>query len=224
MDQSPRPEGPPITLWGRISSCNVQKAQWALDEVGVPYQRMDVGGKFGGLDDPAYLALNPHGVIPTLVDGDVVVWESDAIVRYVAARYGSGTLWPEAPGVRATADKWIAWTTGSLYPDWIRLFWALVRTPPSKRDGEAVERLRQSTARRFVTLDHHLKFNRYVAGDAFGIADIPAGMMLYRWYEMNIERPATPHVENWYARLRERSAFRKSICVSYEDLVARDGG
>ncbi len=209
-------------LWGRISSCNVQKAQWALEEVGVPYRRIDVGGKFGGLDDPAYLALNPHGVIPTLVDGDVVVWESDAIVRYVAARYGAGILWPEAPGKRAIADKWIAWTTGTLYPDWIRLFWALVRTAPSKRDAEAIERHRDATAKRFLILDQHLESNPYMAGEAFGIADIPAGMMLYRWYEMDIDRPATAHVEDWYARLRERPAFCSSICIPYEDLVARD--
>lgn len=215
--------GSSITLWGRITSCNVQKAQWALEEVGVCYRRVDVGGKFGGLDDPAYLALNPHGVIPTLVDGDVVVGESDAIMRYVAARYGAGTLWPEAPGERAIADKWIAWTNSSLYPDWIKLFWALVRTPPSKRDGESIERLRAATAKRFLILDHHLKSNRYMAGDAFGMADIPAGMMLYRWYEMDIARPATPHVEDWYGRLRERPAFRRSICVSYADLVGRDG-
>lgn len=222
MEHPQRPEDAPIALWGRITSCNVQKAQWALEEVGVPYSRIDVGGKFGGLDDPAYLALNPHGVIPTLVDGETVVWESDAIIRYVAARYGAGTLWPEASGERAAADQWIAWTNGSLYPDWIKLFWALVRTAPSKRDGTAIERLRHATEKRFVILDHHLKSNRYMAGDAFGMADIPAGMTLYRWYEMDIERPVTPHVEAWYARLRDRSAFRTSICIPYDDLIGRE--
>ena len=213
---------PLIALWGRLSSCNVQKALWALEEVGVDYERIDAGGDWGGLDDPAYLALNPHGRIPTLVDGDTVVWESDAIVRYLAAKYGAGSLWPEAPEVRAAADQWMAWTAASLYPDWIELFWKLVRTPPAKRDPATTTRLLAATAKRFEVLDRHLKTGGYMAGNTFTMADIPAGMMLYRWFEMDIVRPDTPHVEAWYARLRERPAYRKAICIPFDDLIGKE--
>lgn len=213
---------PPIALWGRMSSCNVQRAVWALEEVGIAYERIDAGGDWGGLDDPAYLALNPHGRIPTLVDGDTVVWESDAIVRYVAARYGAGSLWPEAPEDRAAADQWMAWTAASLYPDWIELFWKLVRTPPAKRDPDTIARLLTATARRFELLDRHLKTGDYMSGNTFTMADIPAGMMLYRWFEMDIVRPDTPHVEAWYARLRDRPAYRKAICIPFDDLVGKE--
>ena len=213
---------PLIALWGRLSSCNVQKALWALEEVGVDYERIDAGGDWGGLDDPAYLALNPHGRIPTLVDGDTVVWESDAIVRYLAARYGAGSLWPETPKARAAADQWMAWTAASLYPDWIELFWKLVRTPLAKRDPDTTARLLAATAKRFEVLDRHLKTGGYIAGNTFTMADIPAGMMLYRWFEMDIVRPDTPHVEAWYARLRERPAYRKAICIPFDDLIGRE--
>lgn len=213
---------PPLALWGRLSSCNVQKALWAMEEVGVAYERIDAGGDRGGLDDPAYLALNPHGRIPTLVDGDTVVWESDAIVRYLAARYGVGSLWPEAPEQRAAADQWMAWTAASLYPDWIELFWKRVRMPPAKQDPNTIARLLAATAKRFELLDRHLKTGGYMAGNTFTMADIPAGMMLYRWFEMEIARPDTPHVEAWYARLRDRPAYRKAICIPFDDLVGKE--
>ncbi len=222
MAATPASTGSPVTLWGRISSCNVQKAAWALEECGVAYERIDAGGDWGGLDDPAYRALNPHGRIPTLVDGDTVVWESDAIVRYVAARYGAGTLWPETPEVRATADQWMAWTAASLYPDWIGLFWKLVRTPAERRDPDAIARHLKAASEGFLALDQHLKTSRYMAGNAFTMADIPAGMMLYRWFAMDIDRPVTPHVEDWHARLRERPAYLKAVCIPYDELVGKE--
>jgi glutathione S-transferase len=215
------PTLPAVTLYGRLSSCNVQKALWALMEAGVAVERVDVGGEFGGLDDPAYRALNPHGRVPTLQDGDIAVWESDAIVRYVCARYAPGRLWPEDPVARARLDQWMAWTAAHLYPDWIWLFWALVRTPPDRQDPDAVARLRDATAARFETLDRHLAGRPHIGGEAFTMADIPAGMTLYRWFEMPIDRPATPHVEAWYARLRDRPAYRAAICRPYDDLVGR---
>ncbi len=216
------PPDQPVTLWGRLSSCNVQKALWALEEVGIGYERIDAGGDWGGLDDPAYLALNPHGRIPTLVDGDTVVWESDAIVRYLAARYGAGSLWPKAPEDRAAADQWMAWTAASLYPDWIELFWKRVRTPPAKRDPDTIARLLAATAKRFEFLDRYLKTGGYMSGNAFTMADISAGMMLYRWFEMDIVRPDTPNVEAWYARLRDRPAYRNAVCIPFDDLVGKE--
>lgn len=222
VEQMTGPDARGRTLWGRRSSCNVQKALWALEELALAYRHVEAGGAFGGLDEPAYLAMNPHGKVPTLVDSAVVVWESDAIVRYLAARYGSGGLWAEAPEERAVADQWMAWTAASLYPDWIKLFWTLVRTPPSKRDWTAVAHHRDATAARFETLDRHLEGRRYLAGDGFTMADIPAGTTLYRWFEMDVERPATPNVEAWYARLRERPAYESTVCVPFDDLIGKE--
>jgi glutathione S-transferase len=220
--QITRHDAASIKLWGRLSSCNVQKALWVLEELNLPYTRMDAGGDFGGLDDPAYLAMNPHGRVPTLVDGDVTVWESDAIVRYVAARYGAGRLWPDTPQARAVADQWMAWTAASLYPHWIKLFWKLVRTPSAKRDKAAIASHRAAAARCFEVLDRHLAGHRYLAGDGFGMADIPAGVMLYRWFEMDIERPVTPNVEAWYSRLLERRAYKSAVCLPFDDLIGKE--
>ena len=210
-----------LTLWGRLSSCNVQKAVWALEELELPYRRIDAGGEFGGLDDPAYLAMNPHGTVPTLTDGGTVVWDSDTIIRYLAARYGRGGLWPEDPAARAQADQWLAWANTALYRDWIDLFWMCVRTPPERQDGPGIEARRGRTAGRLALLDEQLATRPFVAGTQLTLADIGAGMTLYRWYEMPIDRPDLPQVAAWYRRLKERPAFLKAICVPFEDLKGR---
>ena len=211
-----------ITLWGRRSSANVQKVLWTLAELSLPYEHIPAGGDFGGLGDPAYLAMNPNGRIPTLKDGDLVVWESDAIVRYLAARYGSGTFWPVDPAERAVADQWMTWGTTELEVDWLWLFWRLVRTPPSKRDPQSIARHLDATVARFKLLDRHLQGLDYLAGRALTIADIPAGMTLYRWYAMDVERPHTPNVDAWYARLQERPAYRAGVCISFDELVGKE--
>lgn len=207
-----------LTLWGRLSSCNVQKAVWLLEELALPYAHIPAGGEFGGLDDPAYLAMNPHGRVPTLKDGGVVVWESEAILRYLAARYGAPAFWSEDPAERAAVDQWLAWTAAALYRDWIDLFWRLVRTPPQEQDPVFIEALRSRTAERYTFLDGQLSGRPYLAGDSLSLADIAAGMTLYRWFEMPIERPALAHVEAWYERLRARPAYRKAVCLPFDDL------
>ena len=124
-----------ITLWGRISSANVQKVRWALAELGLAYEHIPVGGKYGGNREPAYLALNPNGLVPTLRDGDLVLWESHAILRYLAATYGAGSLWPESPSARAIVDQWTDWTATTFQPAWIGAFWQVVRTPNEQQSG-----------------------------------------------------------------------------------------
>lgn len=210
-----------MTVWGRMSSCNVQKVIWVLEELGLDYEHIELGGKFGGNDDPSYLAMNPNGRVPTIKDRDLILWESDAIVRYLAARYGSGTLWPEDPVERAPVEQWMTWGTTELLVDWIALFWRLVRTPEEKRRPEIIARHHKLTCNRMVMLDRHLAGHDYMVGDTLTMADVPAGMTLYRWYEMEIERPITLNIDAWYARLCERPAYRKGICVPFDDLVGR---
>ncbi len=206
---------------GRLSSCNVQKVIWVLEELGLPYDHIELGGKFGGNNDPDYLAMNPNGRVPTIKDGELILWESDAIVRYLCAQYGAGTLWPEDPIARAPVEQWATWGTTELLGDWIALFWRLVRTPAEKRKNHIIERHLALTSQRMQLLDRHLAEHDYMVGNTLTMADVPAGMTLYRWYAMEIERPATPHVDDWYARLCERPAYQKGICVPFDDLVGR---
>lgn len=209
-----------ITLWGRLNSANVQKAVWALDEAGVTYEHVPLGGKFKGLDDPAYRAMNPNALVPTLRDGDLVVWESHAIVRYIAAAYGAGSLWPEDPKVRAISDQWADWTATTFQPAWLAVFVQVVRTPQAQRQPARIAAAVRETNRLFAMLDARLGEAPYLGGAQLTYADIVAGASLYRWTTMSVERQPARHVEAWHKRLSERPAFRKAVCVSYAELAA----
>jgi glutathione S-transferase len=211
-----------ITIWGRRSSFNVQKVLWLADELGLAYQHIQAGGSFGGLDEVAFRAMNPHGKVPVLRDGDVVVWESHAILRYLAARYGGAQWWPEAPGARVAADGWMDWAQTSLQPDFLMgVFWGWYRTPEADRDMIAVNRSLASCAAHMRLLDSVLAERPFLLGDALGLADIPAGVALYRYFEMAIERPQVPHVAAWYARLQARPGYRAEVMVPFGELFGR---
>jgi glutathione S-transferase len=205
--------GSMITVWGRNNSVNVQKVLWALAEVGQDFDRKDVGGAFGGLDTPEYKAMNPNSRIPTLVDGELVIWESNAVVRYVAARYGADLLWPPDPGVRAVADQWMDWVQTTLLANMLPVFWGLIRTPPEERDTKAIAEKAASLADCFGILDRALAGRAYVAGDRFSMGDIPVGAMCWRYSQLPIERPPQPDLEAWHDRLQERPAFRQHVML-----------
>jgi glutathione S-transferase len=210
-----------LILWGRKSSANVQKTLWLLEELGLSYEHRPAGGSHGGLDDPAYRALNPNGLVPTLQDGDLAVWESHATIRYLAAAYGGQIFWPTGPRRRALVDQWTDWTATTFQPAWVGLFWALVRTPPELRDPAAIASLHKKSIDAFTLLDAELGRRPFLSGESIGYADIAAGVALYRWFTMEIERPSMPGLEAWYARLGERPAFRENVMVSYVELVGR---
>ena len=209
-----------ITVWGRLNSINVQKVIWALEETGVAYEHIPLGGKFGGLDDPAYRAMNPNGKVPTLRDGDLTMWESHAIVRYLAAAYGNG-LWLADPTARAIADQWTDWTATTFQPAWIDVFWLFVRTPAAQHDKVAIGKALAASYSAYGILDQRLSASPFLAGDALTYADIVAGVSMYRWMTMEIQRPELPHLAAWYERLKARPAFQKAVCVSYADMVGR---
>ncbi len=211
-----------ITLWGRATSANVQKAVWALEELGVSYERIDVGGKYGGLNTPDFIAMNPNQLIPVIRDEDLVLWESHAVVRYLAATYGSGGLWPEDAKERAIVDQWTDWTATTFQPAWIDVFWRLVRTPPSQRDHEAIAEAVGRTVGALRMIEATLSDKPFLAGSVLTYADIVAGTALYRWFTMEIDRPELPNVAAWYERLRNRDAYVKGVCVSYDELFARE--
>ena len=200
-----------LRILGRDTSSNVQKVLWAAGELGLDFEREDIGGAFGGNDTPEYLALNPNGYVPTLIDGDYTLWESNSIVRYLAATHGAGTLWPTDPRVRGSAERWMDWQIATLSPTMVTVFRGLVRTPPEERDMAAIAAARDRTARLFAMLDAALGGSEYVAGDSFTVGDIPVGIAAYRWYHLDIEREDYANLERWYGRLTERPAYREHI-------------
>jgi glutathione S-transferase len=198
-----------LRIWGRLSSVNVQKVVWCADELGLDYQRIDAGGKFGLNDTPEYLAMNPNGLVPVIDDGGFVLAESNPIVRYLASRHRSVDIWPEDLRRRAEADRWMEWQSNEFTPATRDAFWQLVRTPAEKRDVALVEASRAKSERFAGILDGLLGSRPYVAGDSFTVADIVCGCAAHRWLNMPLERTPLPNLERWYAKLKSRPASRQ---------------
>ena len=210
-----------LEIWGRRSAYNVQKVLWAAGELGLGFTHVDAGGAAGGLDMPRFRAMNPHGRVPVLVDGATTVWESNTIVRYLAARHGAGSLWPEEPAERSLADRWMDWELATLQPDFMALFWGFYRMPEAERDARAIAAARTRCAELYGLLDDHLAGRPFLAGAAFTIADIPAGTSLFRYFEMGLETPALPNLRRWYGRLCERPAYREHVMRPFAELRGR---
>ncbi|WP_137045365.1 glutathione S-transferase family protein [Pseudolabrys sp. FHR47] len=211
-----------LTIWGRKSSFNVQKVMWLVGELGLEHRHIEAGGQFGGLDTPEFRALNPHGKVPVIDDSGFVVWESHAILRYLAARYGEGRFWRTAPAERSLSDRWMDWAHTTLQPDFLGgVFWGFYRTPELQRDLPAIRSKVEACARHFQLLDRELMGRDYMLGDALTLADVPLGTHLYRYLNIDIERPRVPNVEAWYRRLEERPAYRQHVMVPFEDLYGR---
>ncbi|HVZ69954.1 MAG TPA: glutathione binding-like protein [Rhizomicrobium sp.] len=212
-----------LKIWGRANSINVQKAMWAVGESGVAHRRIDAGGPFGGLQTPEFRAMNPNARIPVIDDDGVIVWESHSIVRYVCAKYGKGSLWAEDPADRAKADMWIDWTLADLQNAFMMAFAGFWRTPESQRNMNMVRNAWMRTNTLLQLLDQHLADKKFLAGEMFTMGDIPAGAQMFRYYELPIplDRPKMPNVEAWYARLKDRPAYRDHVMVSFQDLKGR---
>jgi glutathione S-transferase len=198
-----------ITVLGRRNSLNVQKVMWTLGELNVAYERRDVGGSFGYPDDYP----NPNKVVPTIKDGDLVVWESNACVRYLARTYGQATLWPTDRTTLATADMWMEWHRSDISSAFFPLFQMLIRGFPST--PEKIKKCERDAGRIFAQLDRQLSGKHFITGDTLTMADIVNGALLYRYFTLPIERPSLPNMEAWYARLIERPAYRKHVMVEY---------
>ena len=210
-----------LTVWGRRSSFNVQKVMWLVGELGLEHRHIEAGGQFGGLDSSEFLAMNPHGRIPVIDDDGTIVWESHAILRYLAARYGRSRFWSKDACERSHVDGWMDWSQTALQPDFQQgVFWGFYRTPEPQRNWPAIRDKVARCARHFQLLDRVLADRRFLCG-TFGLADIPAGTSLYRYFELDIERPSVPHVEAWYLRLQEHLAYRNHVMIPFSDLHGR---
>ena len=202
-----------LKVWGRKDSFNLQKVMWCVGELGIAHRRIDAGGAFGVTDRPEYLAMNPNGRVPTIDDDGFILWESNAIIRYLAEKYGAGTLCAADLEGRADADRWMTWQSATMGPNMRALGLATYRSTPEQRDPETIARLVGIAAGHWSILDRHLAGRDYVTGDAFSMGDIPLGTYAWRWFSIDIERPRLPALEAWYRRLGEREAYRTHVML-----------
>jgi glutathione S-transferase len=195
-----------IKFWGRLSSINGRKVEWTLREVGVPYARIDTGREFGGIDTPEFIARNPNRLIPVIEDDGFVLWESNVIVRYLAAKYAAGSLYPEALAARFDAERWMDWQQTTLNPAGRGAFMQLIRTPADQRDPAKIEESKAAMLPLLALLDAHLARQPFMAGAAFGMADIPVACDIHRWFGLAITPRAHAHLDRWYAAVSTRAA------------------
>jgi glutathione S-transferase len=200
-----------LKIWGRATSSNVQKVLWCCGELGLPFERVDVGGPFGGNQDPEYLALNPNGLVPTVRDGELVLWESNTICRYLAATHRGEQLYPAEPAKRALVERWMDWQLSTLGAPMGALLFGLIRTKPEQRDQAAIEAARRKALVAWTIVEDALEGRAFLAGSELSLAEIVMGTLVYRWHAFPLERPPLKNLKSWYERMRERPAFKTHI-------------
>ncbi len=203
-----------LKVWGRTTSSNVQKVMWAIGEIGLPHERIDIGGPFGKNDQPAYLAMNPNGLVPTLEEEDgFLLWESNSVVRYLAGKHKATVLEPADLRTRALASKWMDWQLSVMGPAITPVFWGMIRTPPEKRDHAAIDAGKKKTTAAVKMMDDQLAKTPYLSGDGFSYGDIPVGIMSYRYRQLVSDRPPFDNFERWYAAISQRKAFKDHVAA-----------
>ncbi len=200
-----------LKIWGRLTSINVQKVVWCAEELGIAYERIEAGRAHGVVNTPAYRAMNPNGVVPVIDDDGFVLWESNAIVRYLAARHGHGTLSPTDVQARADADRWMDWQSATLYPSVNPVFWQLIRTDPDKRNVALIESSCIEVEQKLAVLNAHLASHEFVTGKTMTMGDIPLACTVNRWTKLPIAHESHPHVARWFATLRARNAAQEIV-------------
>jgi len=209
-----------ITVWGRVSSSNVQAVLWCLQELELEYTRIDAGFTYGVTDTADYLKMNPNGVVPTLQDGsNAPLFESSAINRYLASRYAPESFWPADPSMRAVVDMWGEWAKLNVAQNFSGpLFWPLVRLAPGSKSQEELNAAASTLDKFMVIADAQLASSQYLANDSFTLADIVFGHILYRYYDIDIPRAELKHLARYYDALTSRDAYRSTVMVAYDEL------
>lgn len=213
-----------LKIWGRRSSSNMQALMWCVGELGLEFDRTDAGFTYGVVDTPEYRAMNPNGTVPTVIDGDnPPLWETGAILRYLAGKYGSDAFWPKDPYARANVDRWAEWSKINIASNYTApVFWRTVRTAPSRRDPAAIDDARRKLGEFLDVAETHLAHQRYLADDHFTLADIQFGHCLYRYFDIDIDRADRPNLRRYYETLADRPAYREHVMISYEELRVTD--
>ncbi|MEO6984350.1 MAG: glutathione S-transferase [Paralcaligenes sp.] len=202
-----------LTIWGRQNSSNVKKVLWCADELGISYENVTAGGPFGVVNTPEYRAMNPNGLVPCIKDDDFILWESNAIVRYLCAKHGDGVWFAHDLKQRAMADQWMDWANSTFAGPFRDLFLNTVRLPVEQRKKDVAQRALQICAGHLKIVDAALSKKPFLSGDNFGMGDIPLACSIYVWFEMAIERPPLAHLEAWYRRLALRPVYRNRVMI-----------
>ena len=204
-----------ITVWGRDNSTNVKKVLWCLEELNLSCRSIPAGGQFGLNHEAEYLAMNPNGLVPCLHDDahGLTLWESNTIVRYLAAEYGAGSLWLNSPAARAKGEKWMDWTATTLAGPHRDVFISLVRFTPEQQDSKLIEKGIAACNQQFAIVDAELARTNWLGGDTFGPGDIALGPVIYNLFSLNIEWDSVPNLQRWYQQLTQRPAFQKKIMI-----------
>jgi glutathione S-transferase len=200
-----------LKILGRATSSNVQKVLWCCGELGLAFEREDLGGPFGGNDKPEYLALNPNGRVPTIIEDEFVLWESNSCCRYLSAKHAAGTLYPDDLQTRADGERWMDWQLTICSPALVPVFWGMIRTAPEDRDMAAIDTARDKLSTVMAMMDAALDGRDFITGAAFTVGDIPIGIAAYRWFTMDIKREDYPNLKAWYDRLTQRPGFQEHI-------------
>lgn len=209
-----------LKVWGRQDSSNVQALMWCIGELGLAHERIDAGHRFGGTDTPEFKAMNPNQTVPVLQDGDQPpLWETGAILRYLANRYADEAFWPRELLARTEVDRWAEWSKINIAQGFTApIFWRVVRTAPQDRDPKAISEAVAALEQKLRIAEDRLSRHDHLVSDAFTLADIQFGHILYRYYDIDIARSSLPHLRAYYDRIAARPAFREHVMVSYEDL------
>lgn len=208
-----------LTIYGRATSSNVQTVMWAIGEMGLEHSRRDVGGAFGGNDTAEFLAMNPMGRVPVMNDGDLTLFESQAILRYLGAKHGTGGLWPSEPHTRARVDQWMEWAKVNVFPVLTyKVFWQMVRVGVAERDHDLIAQGAAELAPMMHIAEAQLTRYDWLAGPKISLADISFGTHLYRYFTVDFDKPDLPALRAYYDRLCARPAYAEHALVSYESL------
>ena len=210
-----------LKVWGRRSSANVQKVMWLVGELQLPHEHVPAGGPYGVVDEQHFRAMNPNGLVPVIADDSLIMWESNAILRYLAATYGKVVFWSDDSRERAPVDQWTDWAGTTFQPEMIGLFVNYWRTPEHQRNPNVIRNFQARSEKSLRLLDAELGKRPYLAGESLTLADIASGVHLYRYYTMGTAFPALPNVEAWYQRLKDRPAYREHVMISYDELRGR---
>ena len=208
-----------IEFWGRKNAYNVQKVLWGLKELAIDFTHHDVGSNPGELDTPDFRSLNPHGRVPVIRHDENIVWESNTVLRYLYAQFGSNKL--STPFEKSLADRWMDWELTKLQPDFIALFWGFYRQPEEQRNHAQIENAKSACQMHFEILNQHLSKQTFLAGNQFTYGDISCAVCLYRYFNMGIAVDHPEHVMQWYERLSARQAFRESVMQPFDELKGR---
>jgi glutathione S-transferase len=212
-----------LTIWGRQSSSNTQALMWCVGELNLPHRRIDAGFTYGVVDTPDYLAMNPNGTIPTMIDDDnPPLWETGAILRYLAGRYGPEEFWPRDSTRRAEVDKWAEWAKINIATNFTGpVFWRVARMSASQRDPAAIDRALGLLNGYLDIAEARLSRSPFLAGPDFTLADIQFGHCLFRYFDIDIARGERKSLRRYYDSLATRPAFQQHVMVSYDELKDR---